>query len=82
MSKPKDIENILRANAETCLRETDVVGLAQVLYPVICELRSIKTDMELEVLGFIAKVSSMAHKHVMRSIKPGMKVSLASTRFF
>lgn len=43
------------------------------LYPVICELRAIKTDMEMEVLRFIARASSVAHKHVMRTIKPGMK---------
>jgi hypothetical protein len=29
--------------------------------------------MELDVLRFVARVSSMAHKHVMRTTKPDMK---------
>ncbi len=44
------------------------------LHPVICELRVIKTDMELEALRYVTKVSSDAHKMVMRQIKAGMKV--------
>ena len=44
------------------------------LFPVIAELRVIKTEMELQALRYISKVSSDAHKVVMRKIKPGMKV--------
>ena len=46
----------------------------RVLFPVIAELRVIKTEMELQALRYISKVSSDAHKVVMRKIKPGMKV--------
>jgi len=50
-------------------------GSFQALYPVICELRAIKTELELQVMRFVARASSVAHKHVMRNIKPGMKVA-------
>ena len=45
------------------------------LFPVIAELRVFKTEMELQALRYISKVSSDAHKVVMRKIKPGMKVT-------
>jgi len=41
------------------------------LHPVIAELRVFKTDMELEVIRYTNRISSDAHKEVMRSIKPG-----------
>jgi Xaa-Pro dipeptidase len=46
------------------------------LFNVIAELRVIKTEMELQALRYITKVSSDAHKVVMRNIKPGMKVNI------
>ena len=49
---------------------------SKVLYPVISELRVIKTQEELKVLRYVAGVSSNAHMQVMRHIKPGMKVIL------
>ena len=42
-----------------------------ILHPVISELRVIKTEMELNVLRYVSKVSSAAHKHVMRCVKAG-----------
>jgi Xaa-Pro dipeptidase len=47
---------------------------SKVLHPVISELRVVKTEEELKVLRYVAKVSSDAHMQVMRHIKPGMKV--------
>lgn len=44
-----------------------------ILHPVISELRVFKTDLELEVLRYVCKVSSEAHKEVMKRIKPKMK---------
>ena len=41
------------------------------LHPVMSELRVIKTEMELEVLRYVSRVSSAAHRHVMRQIKSG-----------
>jgi len=43
-----------------------------ILYPIITECRVIKSADEIEVLRYVAKVSSEAHKRVMRTIKPGM----------
>ena len=48
---------------------------SKVLYPVISELRVVKTEEELKVLRYVAGVSSDAHMQVMRHIKPGMKVT-------
>ncbi|XP_063982498.1 xaa-Pro dipeptidase isoform X5 [Diachasmimorpha longicaudata] len=44
----------------------------EVLYPVFCECRVIKSPQEIEVLRYVAKVSSDAHKVVMRNVRPGM----------
>ncbi|XP_055390531.1 xaa-Pro dipeptidase-like [Condylostylus longicornis] len=43
-----------------------------VLHSVIAECRVIKSTEEIEVLRYVAKISSDAHKEVMKSIKPGM----------
>ena len=45
------------------------------------ELRVIKTEMELEVLRYVALVSSAAHMHVMRNLKPGMREYQAESMF-
>lgn len=42
------------------------------LFPDIVECRVIKTQKELEVLRYVARATSEAHKHVMRHIQPGM----------
>ncbi|GMR53447.1 hypothetical protein PMAYCL1PPCAC_23642 [Pristionchus mayeri] len=42
------------------------------LYPVMAELRVLKTDEELEVLRYASRVASDAHKAAMKHIKPGM----------
>ena len=46
----------------------------KLLFPVIAELRVIKTEAELDALRYASRISSEAHKAVMRNIKPGMKV--------
>ncbi|XP_074521676.1 xaa-Pro dipeptidase [Halichoeres trimaculatus] len=43
------------------------------LHPVIVECRLIKTDMELEVLRYTNRISSEAHKMVMKHVRPGQK---------
>ncbi len=43
------------------------------LHPTMSECRVIKTEMELEALRYVTKLSSDAHKAVMRTIKPGMR---------
>ena len=53
----------------------------QELHHAMCELRVIKTSMELDVLKYAARVSSEAHKAVMRKIKPGMKEYMCEAIF-
>lgn len=43
------------------------------LYPVMTECRVLKTSYELEVMRYINRISSEAHKAVMSTIEPGMK---------
>ena len=45
----------------------------EILHHAICDLRAIKTEEEIEVLRFAARISSQAHKEVMRKIRPGMQ---------
>nr|XP_006003219.1 PREDICTED: xaa-Pro dipeptidase-like [Latimeria chalumnae] len=65
-------------SGSTC-REASFEGIVQfqvnntILHPEIVECRLIKTDMELEILRYTNRVSSEAHKEVMKAIKVGMK---------
>ncbi|XP_023243854.1 xaa-Pro dipeptidase-like [Centruroides sculpturatus] len=43
------------------------------LHPEIVECRVIKTPYEIEVLRYTNRISSEAHKEVMKQIRPGMK---------
>uniref|UniRef100_A0AAF5RUV3 Xaa-Pro dipeptidase n=2 Tax=Wuchereria bancrofti TaxID=6293 RepID=A0AAF5RUV3_WUCBA len=43
-----------------------------ILYPIMAELRIFKTDYELDVMRYVCKVASEAHKAVMKAIKPGI----------
>ncbi|XP_017767587.1 PREDICTED: xaa-Pro dipeptidase [Eufriesea mexicana] len=43
-----------------------------ILYPEMCECRVIKSPQEIEVLEYVIKISSDAHKSIMRMIKPGV----------
>ncbi|CAG9537917.1 unnamed protein product [Cercopithifilaria johnstoni] len=43
-----------------------------ILYPIMAELRVFKTDHELNVMRYVCKVASEAHKAIMKSVKPGM----------
>ncbi|XP_077050794.1 xaa-Pro dipeptidase [Siphateles boraxobius] len=65
-------------SGSTC-REASFEGISQfqvnnsLLHPVIVECRLLKTDMELEVLRYTNRISSEAHKEVMKRVKPGLK---------
>lgn len=60
-------------------REASFEGISQfsvnntLLHPEIVECRVFKTDLELEVLRYTNRVSSEAHKEVMKAAKIGMR---------
>ncbi|XP_067854302.1 LOW QUALITY PROTEIN: xaa-Pro dipeptidase [Heptranchias perlo] len=60
-------------------REASFDGISQfkvnntLLYPEIVECRVIKTDMELELMRYTNRISSEAHKEVMKAVRVGMK---------
>uniref|UniRef100_A0A4W5KIJ9 Xaa-Pro dipeptidase n=1 Tax=Hucho hucho TaxID=62062 RepID=A0A4W5KIJ9_9TELE len=60
-------------------REASFEGISQfqvnntLLHPVIVECRLTKTDMELEVLRYTNRISSEAHKEIMKHVRPGQK---------
>eukprot|EP00088_Acartia_fossae_P035523 TRINITY_DN3662_c0_g1_i8.p1 TRINITY_DN3662_c0_g1~~TRINITY_DN3662_c0_g1_i8.p1 ORF type:complete len:513 (+),score=108.77 TRINITY_DN3662_c0_g1_i8:24-1541(+) len=51
------------------------------LHPEIAELRVVKTPQELDALRYANKISSLAHMHVMRTVKPGMREYQAEASF-
>ncbi|XP_029165515.1 xaa-Pro dipeptidase isoform X1 [Nylanderia fulva] len=52
-----------------------------ILYPEICECRVIKSPEEIEVLRYVCKISSEAHKTIMRSMRPGIPEYTAESWF-
>ncbi|XP_063698867.1 xaa-Pro dipeptidase [Culicoides brevitarsis] len=52
-----------------------------ILYPILCECRVIKSPAEIEVLRYVARISSEAHKKVMQSIEPGKHEYHAEAEF-
>ncbi|XP_076851149.1 xaa-Pro dipeptidase isoform X2 [Brachyhypopomus gauderio] len=69
----------LNTDSGSVCREASFEGISRfqvnnsLLHPVIVECRLIKTDMELEVLRYTNRISSEAHKQIMKHIKPGQK---------
>jgi len=51
------------------------------LHPRMAECRVLKTPYELDVLRYASKISSEAHKHLMRTIRPGMTEFQAEATF-
>lgn len=51
------------------------------LFPIIADLRVIKTEEEIEVLRYVAAASSAAHKAVMKKVAPGTKEYQAEATF-
>ncbi|XP_066903510.1 xaa-Pro dipeptidase isoform X1 [Halyomorpha halys] len=51
------------------------------LYPILVELRVIKTPLEVDVIRYACEISSEAHKYVMKSLKPGMYEYQAEAAF-
>nr|CDJ93912.1 Peptidase M24B and Peptidase M24 domain containing protein [Haemonchus contortus] len=42
------------------------------LYPIMAELRVLKTDKELEVMRYASKIASVAHRATMKAVRAGM----------
>ncbi|XP_069681426.1 xaa-Pro dipeptidase isoform X3 [Periplaneta americana] len=53
----------------------------EILYPVMAECRVIKSELELEVLRYVNKISSDAHIQVMRTLKHSMREYQAEAIF-
>ncbi|VDO80463.1 unnamed protein product [Haemonchus placei] len=45
---------------------------ARILYPIMAELRLIKTDKELEVIRYVCKIASLAHRAMMKAVRVGL----------
>uniref|UniRef100_UPI00398F01FD xaa-Pro dipeptidase n=1 Tax=Pristiophorus japonicus TaxID=55135 RepID=UPI00398F01FD len=60
-------------------REASFDGISQftvnntLLHPEMAECRVIKTDMEMEILRYTNRISSEAHKEVMKAVRVGKK---------
>ncbi|XP_076639418.1 xaa-Pro dipeptidase-like isoform X3 [Colletes latitarsis] len=52
-----------------------------VLYPEICECRVIKSSEEIEVLEYVIKISSDAHKFIMHLVRPEIEEFQAEAGF-
>ncbi|XP_053984440.1 xaa-Pro dipeptidase [Hylaeus volcanicus] len=67
--------------------EADFDGINQfkvdnkVLYPEICECRVIKSPEEIEVLEYVIRISSDAHKSVMHVVRPELAEFQAEAAF-
>lgn len=70
VTKPANFKGI-----EKFVVDTDI------LFPIIAECRVLKSPAEIEVLRYVARVSSEAHKAVMKAIRPGMYEYQAEAEF-
>ncbi|XP_030060295.1 xaa-Pro dipeptidase [Microcaecilia unicolor] len=79
--KPSVLYTLRGVNTDSgnVCKEASFEGISQfhvnntILHPEIVECRVVKTDMELEVMRYSNKISSEAHKEVMKAVKVGMK---------
>ncbi|XP_046661345.1 xaa-Pro dipeptidase isoform X2 [Homalodisca vitripennis] len=78
--KPEVLLTLSGINSDSGLLAKEAVfeGISEfnvdnaMLYPEITECRVIKTSLELDVLRYVNKISSDAHKLVMNRMQPGM----------
>jgi len=79
--------NGVNTDSSLTVREAAFDGISQftvnnkLLHPEIAECRMIKSDLELEVLRYVTKISSDAHIHVMRTVHAGMMEYQAEATF-
>jgi len=70
MTRPAAFDGMSKFNINT-----------SVLHHQMAECRVVKTEAEKEALRYASKISSLAHMHVMRTMKPGMKEYQAESTF-
>ncbi|KAK0132148.1 Xaa-Pro dipeptidase [Merluccius polli] len=69
----------LNTDSGSICREASFDGISSftvnntILHPVIVECRVTKSDMELEVMRYTNRISSEAHKMIMKHVQPGQK---------
>ncbi|KAG7277345.1 hypothetical protein CRUP_025585 [Coryphaenoides rupestris] len=69
----------LNTDSGSICREASFDGISgfevnnTILHPVIVECRVTKSDMELEVMRYTNRISSEAHKMIMKHVRPGQK---------
>lgn len=77
----------VNSDSKCAFKEATFEGISEysvkkdLLYKELVEQRAIKTAKEVELLRYVNKVSSEAHKHVMSQVKPGMLEYQAETLF-
>uniref|UniRef100_H2ZPX9 Xaa-Pro dipeptidase n=1 Tax=Ciona savignyi TaxID=51511 RepID=H2ZPX9_CIOSA len=80
-------QNGLNTDSGHTTREAAFDGISsftvnnELLHPVISECRVIKTEQELQVMRYVNRVSSDAHKELMRRIRPGWMEYQAESLF-
>uniref|UniRef100_A0A3B5BB52 Xaa-Pro dipeptidase n=1 Tax=Stegastes partitus TaxID=144197 RepID=A0A3B5BB52_9TELE len=67
----------LNTDSGSICREASFEGISRAGYSLLAAVcvcsRLVKTDMELEVLRYTNRISSDAHKMIMKQVKPGQK---------
>ncbi|KAK6184786.1 hypothetical protein SNE40_007181 [Patella caerulea] len=53
----------------------------ELLHPVISECRVFKSDLELQVMRYVNKISSEGHKEIMKLVRPGLYEYQAESKY-
>ncbi|CAL8085476.1 unnamed protein product [Calicophoron daubneyi] len=77
----------LNTDSDRYTQEAKFPGIEQfkvdnkILHPIMAECRVFKNPCELDVIRYACRVSSAAHRHLMRCVKPGMHEFEAESLF-
>lgn len=67
----KSFEQATKSNESRCKEIENLLENSNFLYEVLAETRVIKSDKEIEIMHYTAKVTCEAHIEVMKNIRPG-----------